>query len=420
MKKSVNNQDLIYKFSSEEVLNITMALEMGIVRITSIKSIINKVRCNNDADLDAVLDQEDDLKNKFGDFTALGRPDYDLDGVADEKDKCPTTYGNLINQGCPPSYFFTKNELDGFIGLQLHFAKINLPGLNQLGYRDQSGKDAMDVLQSKKGILKSPGGLPGVYAGGNFTFFFGQKRKQRGISLGFTYSRFTAEYQLTDPMVYTFKSSDSVNFYRRQITINSLKESINYNIFNFPVMFNYRLHFGKENKSVINLKAGPSLMLLTNVSNYNAVINFEGLYQIDTIRKNSITYYDHFDRGSTYNVFFTSDSINSANPNPGANHVFQQLNSKSYDFANNKNYNGKQNLKRLIVAYNLDIDIQHKISEGLTIKAGAHLVYASSAERKDKYKPIDKTTDEYQSIYNSTAKSSYRALGVSVGFVNTF
>jgi len=38
--------------------------------------------------------------------------------------------------------------------LQFNAAKINLPELNQVGYLDASGKDAMDVLQSKRGSKK--------------------------------------------------------------------------------------------------------------------------------------------------------------------------------------------------------------------------------------------------------------------------
>lgn len=304
----------------------------------------------------------------------------------------------------------------------MNLVKINLPELNQLGYIDQSGKDAMDVLQSKKGILKNPGRIVGIYAGGNFTYYFGHGRKQTGISVGLTYSEFTAEYELMDPMLYTFKSSDGSNSYRRQITINSLKEGIRYSVFNVPVMFNYRLHLDTKNNSVVKFKAGPSLMVFTNLSTYDASIGFGGLYQIDTLQKNSIAYYDYFDRSSKYNVLFTSSNIDSTSPNPGADNVFQQLAlaSKSYDFANNKNYHGQQNLKRLAVALNLDVDVQHEISNGLTIKAGAHFVCAPLQVRKQKYKPVDKTTDEYQSIYNSTAKTSYSALGVNVGVVYNF
>src|ERR1035438_4773469 len=182
-------------------------------------------------------------------------------------------------------------------------------------------------------------------------------------------------------------------------------------------MLNYRFHIDKKEKSVIKMQVGPSAMFFKNTSNYNAVVDFGGLYQIDTVRKNAITYYDYFDPGSKYNVFLTSDSINAHNLTPGANNVFEQLGAHSYDFANNKSYTGKQNLQRITVGFNLNLSVQQKISEGLTIQMGAHFVYAPLFERMAKYKPIDKTSDAFQSIYNSNASSNYSSLGVNVGIV---
>jgi hypothetical protein len=302
----------------------------------------------------------------------------------------------------------------------LNSVKINLPELDQLGYADQAGNDAMDVLQSKKGSLKNIAPIAAVNAGGNFTYYFGHRKKQNGISIGFHYSGFTSEYQLEDPMVYTFKASDGVNLYRRQITFNKLVESIRYNAFNFPVMYTRRFHLDKTERNVINIKVGPSFMLFSNSSSYNATVDFGGLYQVDTITKNAITYYNYFDRNSTYNVFFTSDSLNAVPGAPGASGVFPQLNSKGYDLAENKNYTGKQSLQSFTVAGNLALDFQHIISQGFNLKLGVHLVYAPWLAKKEKYKPLDKTTDEFNSIYNSNAKTSYRAGAVNVGFVYDF
>jgi|GEM_PF-5981627 len=417
------NEDSIYKFRSTNTLVIRMTFfTPGNVKIISIKDTNYKaykdeITCLNDADSDAVLNGTDADPTNPGDFTANGRPDYDLDGVPDSRDKCSDTYGTEANKGCPIRYFYTDKGFDVFVGLQFNSAKINLPELNQLGYEDKSGNDLMDVLQSQKGVLKNNGQLVGVHAGANFIYYFGKRKKKSGISVGFDYSRFTAEYELTQPIVYTFKSFDGVDFYRRQITISSLNERINYNVFNLPVMFNYRFHLGKKDKSVIKLQVGPSLMFFQNTSNYNAVIDFGGLYQIDTIQKNNITYYDHFQKGSAYNVLLTSNDINAQNLNPGANEIFQQLNSGGYDFASNKNYNGTQNLQRTTIAFNAGMDLQQKLSEGLTIKAGVNFVYAPLLERKEKYKPVDKTSDEFQSIYYSTAKSAYSAFGINIGIV---
>ena len=430
--KLKDSKDSIYIFSgsSSLLINIIYDRSDSTFKIEKIKNIGEPdIRCKNDADMDAVLDQEEEetliIKQKPGDFTAKGNPDYDLDGVPDVTDKCPKTYGNINNKGCPLDYFITNNKFDGFIGLQLNSAKINLPELNNLGYVDESGNDAMDVLQSQKGVLKNPGLVAGVFAGGNFTHYFGKNRKQTGISIGFTYAGFTADYQLTVPVVYTYKSSDGVNDYRRQVTIDSLKEEIKYNIFNFPVMFNYRWHFGKRDatgkrKWVTNAKAGPSLMLFSATSNYNANISFGGLYETDN---NGITYSDLFDTAAISNVYITADRIITRNPDRPADEVFKELHDADagYDFADSKNFRDtKKNASRITVAINLAFDMQRQISDAWAFKFGAHVVYAPLPAQKEKYKPVDKTTDPYQSIYNSNAKSSYSAFGINLGFVYNF
>ncbi len=432
MQKLKNYKDSVYRFGITQTLHIIIKYDRyndgdSSCKIISIKNIPEgyKISCLNDDDNDAVLNQDDRSENP-GEFTANGRPDADFDGVPDDgpiegKDNCPKTFG-LKNHGCPLSYFSTKNQAEVFVGLQLNAAKINLPELNNLGYRDASGRDAIDVLQSKKGVLLNPGSVTGICAGGSYAYFFGGKRKRTGISVGFTYSGFTARYTLTEPIVYTFKSSDGINDYRRQIAINSLAEEIGYSVFNFPVLFNYRSLIGKENKTVFNFKAGPSLVLFRNTSNYNATIDFGGLYQVDSVNRNKITFYDHFDQGSSWNVLVTPSGINSQNTNPGANSVFAQLftNSKNYDFAGNKNYRDKTSLTRATVALNVALDVQRQISPGVAIKAGAHFLYAPLFEKKEKYIPVNKTTDTYNSIYNSTAASSYSAFGMNVGFVYNF
>ena len=437
-KKLNDTRTAVYKFSSSRLLRIVIKYNdkdssckiMAIEGVTPDTAVI----CQNDDDRDGVLNEEDSLINIPGDFTANGRPDYDFDGVPDkienddknntngeEIDKCRTTYGTLVNHGCPVSYFSTRMEISGFLGLQFNSPKINLPELNDLGYRDVSGKDAIDVLQSKKGVLQDPGIVTGIYAGGDFTYYLG-KRKQTGISAGFTYAGFTALYKLTEPIIYTYKSFDGINDYRRQVTIDSLNEKIKYNVFNFPVLFNYRLYAGKGNKCVLSFKAGPSLMLFRNTSDYNATIDFGGLYQVDTISEDAITYYDHFDPGSTWNVYITSAGINTQNTAPGAANVFSQLytNSNNYDFASHKNYRGQLNLTTATVAFNLAVDVKRQIGSGLFIKVGAHLVYAPLFEKNEKYIPINKTSDTYNSIYNSSARSSYSAFGMYVGLAYDF
>ncbi len=435
LRKSIQqNPDSVYQFYSTSALQIVLIKINDTIKIKSINNPGKTlaVKCRNDNDMDAVLNGEEAdsiAANEYGDFTANGRPDDDFDGVPNAIDKCRYTYSSTkSNQGCPDSYFITNSQHEVFLGLQQNSADINLPELNQLGYRDESGNDAMDVLQSDKGILKDPGKIPGIYAGYNFSYYFGEKRRNTGISIGFTYTSFKADYQLMQPIVYTYKSSDGTNQYRRQVKIKSLKEVIAYNIINLPVMFNFRFKPFDSQKFVVNMKAGPSFMIFNNTSDYNASVNFGGLYQVDTVSKDAITYYDRFDPGSKWNVILTPESINAQNPNPGAGTVFSQLFalSNNYDFASNKNYRENIKLTRITVAFNVACDFQYNITKGsynekgMALKLGVHFVYAPLPERKDKYIPLDKTTDEFNSIYNSSAKSSYSAVGGNLGFVYRF
>ncbi len=417
-----HTQDSMYVFSYSDTLRIVMVSDTGGPRIESITTRLANLQTLNDGDGDAVLDTEDSLsaKEKPGDFTAHGRPDYDLDGEPDATDRCRTTYGTG-KLGCPPTYFVTRSRIDMFLGFQSHQQDIGLPELNQLGYVDAAGADAMDVLQSKKGALSQPGRLTGFFAGGNYAIFFGRRKKKTGVSIGLTYSKFAGNYEMTDPAVYTYKASDGVNLYRRQLSFRSLQEEISFTAINLPLLLNHRIKLGAADKTVLTLKAGPSFLFFKNVSNYAAVVDFGGLYQIDTVSRDRITWYDFFNEGSRYNLQLTSSRINSSNlPGPGADSVFSRLLAKGYDFAENKPFSGEQSLSRSAIAINVAADLQHRVSDGLTVKAGLHYVSAPNVKGTQRYKPVDKTTDEFQSVYNSNLKTKYSSIGLNVGFVFDF
>lgn len=429
-KLDLANKDT-FQFTITESLLITVAyFREDSIKITSIVNdpkalpILDPVSIdNNDKDRDVILNKADEDTRTAGDFTANGMLDSDLDGMPDIRDKCKYVYvtDTSTNQGCPVDYFITKSALEGFIGVQLNNAKINLPELNNLGYVDNGGNNLVDVLQSEKGALKNPGQVTGLSAGINYAYYFGKAKKQWGLSVGISYSAFKADYQLLSGIGYTYKANDGTYDYRRQLKIDSLNEKIACNVFNFPLMFNYRRKWGKHFNNAINFKAGPSLMIFRNTSDYNAYASIGGIYQTGN---GSVIYDNYFDPSAISNVFITADSINYQNSNPGADDVFNQLraNSGSYDFANNKNYQGKQmNLTRATVAVNAAIDAQFgKKDAPIVFKVGFNFVYAPLPERSEKYKPLDRTTDTFQSIYNSNAKSSYTAFGFNFGFVFNF
>jgi hypothetical protein len=312
----------------------------------------------------------------------------------------------------------TKRQLNGAIGLQFNSAIIGLPELDELGYAD-----ATDVLQSQQGSIKNPDPSMGVYVTGDFAYFFGKNAKRAGVSIGFSFAAFVANYELETPIIYTYKSSDGTDLYRRQITVSSLTEKMQYNVITIPVQFNYRFRMATMKNWVIQLKGGPSLILLKALTNYNATIDVGGIYQIDTVNKDRITYYDFFDKNSTANVYLTSSGINQQASNPGAAAVFDQLNSiGNYDFAASKNFRDQSTSSRVTFAFNFSLDGQYRKSKNspMAIEAGFHFVYAPSTGSKEKYTPIERTTDEYNSIFNSNGQSMYFAYGLHVGLVYDF
>ena len=157
-------------------------------------------------------------------------------------------------------------------------------------------------------------------------------------------------------------------------------------------------------------------------STYDSKINFEGLYQVNS-STNAIFYSDPFDNSSSWNVLITANNINQQSSNPGSAIVFQSLhNSNSnYDFATGVSKRGQEKkMKRTTVAINAGMDVLHEITDRFAFKAGAYFTYAPLRERKEKYKPIDKTSDQFKSIYNSSAKTNYLAYALNIGFVFNF
>jgi hypothetical protein len=415
--------DSVYKFHSVSTLRVILMRAddtLNPVKIVRIRHIGSVVSCLNDDDADGILNDADSLRKKYGDFTARGTPDDDLDGVPDTYDRCRGTYGAVHNKGCPESYFVTNKQFEGTIGFQFNTFQIGLPELNQLAYQI-GGANAVDILQSTKGSLKSSSPASGIYAGGGVSYFFGNRAKRVGLSAGVFYSRFVASYELDDAIRYTYKAQDqNGDFYRRQILIDSLSEKMALNVVNIPVQLSYRFKLDGNSSWVFNIKAGPSLMLIDGLTDYKSTIDVGGIYQFDA--NDRITYTDHFDSTSTRNVYFTTFHINKQSPIPGAAAIFSQLDSIGYDFASYKSFRDQKKTSRTTVAINLSIDGQYRKSKNnpLSVKAGVHLTYAPSVAGREKYKPIDKTTDEYNSIFNSNGSSYYLAYGINIGLVYDF
>ena len=422
--KNVNHGGtLTYRLAAAYRLRIRIVANHGVLQIDSIlrDSIIENVHCLNDQDNDGIIDAEDSCKNLRGDLTAHGCPDNDLDGIPDSRDACKYTYGVAGNYGCPVNYFLSKVSFSVYTGIQMNSVDLNLPELDKLGY------SGLDFNESNKGKLKNPGMILSAVAGANLAYYFGSKKKDVGISAGIVYTAFTSTYEIVDPVIYTFKSSDGVDEYRRRITLRSgSEEQTRYDVFNFPLLFTYRFMPGNTRKYRndykwnIDVSAGPSYLLFKTTSKYNSNIDFEGLYQIDTITGNAITYYDYFDNGSSYNIFLTSNGIKGQSGVPGADSVFSALNHSGYDFASDKNYKGSEkNANKSGIAFNAKLDATYKLdNKGKALfMFGASVLFAPLPDQSKGYTLVDKTTDPYHSIYNSHAKSDYFTIGLNAGFV---
>ncbi len=420
-----NSADVTYKFQSYDTLILSIKFNNdSLPRIFKIDAInIKPISIFNDKDQDGILDKEErgnGADTIYGDFTASGLPDFDLDGTPDKTDRCKERYGIIGNSGCPEEYFHNNFSIFVFTGLMINNCNLSLPEPDQYGYAE------IDVLQSQKGSFKNPSFSSTISSnfGAEFSYYFGKKAKHMGISIGVNYCGFNATYSIEDPVEITFKSNDGVNDYRRRIRIREgSEETLNYHVLNFPLLYKYRTKIGAKNENrgrrwSMEFSVGPSFVYFNNSSSYNVNQDFEGLYQVDTVNKDRLTWYDYFDEGSTWNVLLTTDAINNQSVTPGAEWVFNSLNGSGYDFATNKNYVGKdKKATRYSIALNLNWDLSFKVAEFMDVKFGVGFMVAPSLDGAAHYTPMDKTTDEYNSLYRSKIKSTYASYGLRAGIV---
>lgn len=429
IKNMINDRDnRTYQFRATNTLLVTMHIKDGIPKITSIgfdpSTNIETAACINDDDTDGIINEEDQCPGQSGDFTAAGCPDSDLDGIGDADDKCDYIYGATGNSGCPPDYFLSNVTISAWIGAQLNHAGLSMPSLDQLGYEN------VDFLQSAEGSLETPGLTISPVIGADIAWFFGKKKKRSGIAVGITYTSFSADYLITESAVYTYRSNDGHDDYRRKITWEAgSTETVDYKIINVPILFRYRDMFGKKNTEKESYRwswefsIGPSYIIFNNTAKYNATLDMEGLYQIDTISQDAIAYYDYFNEGSTWNILLTAADINQQDSVPGADAVFDLLNSSGYDFATDKNYEGENdNANRSSIAFNFMFDITYKLDDQgkIALKFGAAGCFAPLQNQTSGYQLVDATSDPYNPLYNSKAKSVYYAVGVHGGLVFNF
>ena len=415
-----------YGFRSNYQLQITMVKNGDTIKISNITKISSSDTihfCTNDLDLDGIVDVpgSDNCPNERGDFTAMGCLDSDLDGIPDMRDKCRFIYGEPENEGCPLEYFTTRFDVSLVLGLQANSVTLKMPALDQLGYE-------MDQTLSTPGSLSDTGLIISPLFSADLAWFF-NKSKRMGLSIGISNALFNSTYKIKDSAVYTFKAFDGNDYYRRRITLkHGSSETINYSILNFPLLLKYRYRSSKltANHTIPNwyleFSAGPSLLLFNTTSKYNANLDFEGIYQVDTAT-NSFVYTD-FDPSSTLNVWFTEEAINEQAGYENAAAIFASLNEAGYDFALDQNKSGTaKNKGKFGVAFNASVDACYKFDDNgrLAFKFGANVLFAPSLPgQTEPYKLVDKTSDTYNPIYNGQPTSTYMAFGIHAGLVLEF
>ena len=429
IRNLLNDRDnRTYNFQASNTLIVRMTVSNNQARINSISldpgTKVENAICLNDDDRDGVINEEDECPGQMGDFTADGCLDNDLDGIGDAEDKCDFIYGVAGNSGCPPDYFLSNVNVTAWIGAHLNDAGLNMPSLDLLGYNET------DVLQSSEGKLESPGLIFSPVFGADIAWYFGKKKKRAGIALGISYTGFSADYRVTEDAIYTFKANDGQDDYRRRVTLQEgSTETIDYKIINVPLLFRYRDMFGKKKTDKESFKwswefsIGPSYIAFNNSAKYNANIDIEGIYQVDTITQDAVTYYDYYNESSTWNILLTANAINEQDSVPGANAVFDLLNNNGYDFATGKNYTGEtSNADRNGFALNAMFDVAYKLDDKgkLALKFGAAGCIAPLSDESSGYQLVDTTTDPYNPLYNSKAKSVYYSFGIHGGLVFNF
>ena len=408
-----------YNFSTHDTVLLSIIVNPDkTVKIKKVEALGNpQVKIKNDDDLDGVIDEIDQCRKQRGLIVLQGCPDSDGDGIADKNDECPGVAGTKENGGCPASTFAYSYVLSGAIGYQLNNNSIKTPELNDLSY------SSLDKSVSQKGEVSSPGYKGSLTLSGNIAYYFGKKKNNRnkGISLGFSATNYKAEYDITGSM-YQFKSNDTQDDYRRIVTMKKANEKMSFSIINIPLLFRYKEKFSA--KSGFELFAGPSFISFITNSNYEATFDFEAIYQIDGA--GNFVYNNNF-IASTTDLYLTEDEIRNllfVNVNdvagPNATVLFEQLSADGYDLALNKSFSGKDNQIQTHygIAFNGGADLFYHITKKSAIKIGATIIFAPlNSGNSDSYEMINKTNDEYKSIYQSKTNSTYTSFGLNFGFI---
>ena len=251
-----------FTFYNEDTLLLTIGiLPDQTVKIINISSIGSHLKCMNDKDNDGVIDETDECPEELGVIALNGCADADEDGIPDKRDHCPREKGTENNDGCPPSTFAYKLVFSGGIGTVFNSNKLE----SEMPVSALKGYDDLNEEQSQLGGIVTPSQRKAsVHYHANVGYYFGKtSNKTKGISLGVSFSHYSASYNVGGLKFFYRKNQPGTqdNYHQIDLLSAAAVEEVDFSLLNFPLMFRYKTKFSQ--KLAAELSAGPSLKNLT-------------------------------------------------------------------------------------------------------------------------------------------------------------
>ncbi len=404
-----------YKLMNNDTLLLSIIVSKDkSVKINKVEAIGSHIKVLNDDDFDGVINEKDDCPKEFGKVALAGCPDKDDDGIADKSDACPDLAGPSSNDGCPGSTFSYRFVFSGSAGYQLNKNKITMStNPDDLGYNQ------INKFKSSLGEIINPKYQPGFALNANIAYYIGKNRQSRnkGISVGVSVINYKAGYDLKGADYY-FKSSVSDNYYTRRVKVESLSENLSFTILDIPVLFKYKGRFGKA--WAWELSAGASYLSIRTKSTYNYTIDYEGVFFNKTTNPLAVSN-EWYSLSQIEDLNLLDEVVNANGKLFGSNlkDINDLLNSKGYDFEYQKSLSGSNIAKaRTGLAFNAGADLFYHVTAKIALKLGfAYMVAPSLKNKSSDYKMINSTKDDYQSFYDSKAKSTFNSYGANLGII---
>ncbi len=412
-----------YNLFNEDTLLIKVNVQADKnVKITGIKSLGSNLRVLNDMDLDGLIDPLDECKDEKGKILLKGCPDRDDDGIPDKSDDCPDQAGAASNKGCPQSTFAYQFVFSGSVGATLNFNSFTKTKAAELPYNQEILDRSRTVVS-----IQNPSLQPGLNLSANIAYYYGKKKfsRNKGISLGFMFTRYSATYDMSGSKMVFRAFQDSTRNpagYRRILSLNNFKEKTNFTTLNFQLMYRIKTKFGSKLAGEIGF--GPSFNVITaKTSIPTKEVFVEGYQQYD---ENGNQVYNVDAGPAVSDVPIIKESIEQQPiGNPQAKLLFNNLHERSglYDFGDG--FFVPKALDNTIIrtgiSINANADLFYHVAPKVAIKAGFVFVYAPDAfgitGKGAKLDKDDPTPDTYNTIFNSGSAKQYTAFGLNVGLI---